>query len=121
MHLQQICHIIWHTEGPLLLTKQPLTKQYLECREICMLSHEEIKQIIGKIGGGRRTKIDECKTGRQKYHRGRLVEWTWILVMIKLEGGYRFEICPDNKKDKNTLRYLILKNVVDGFTIMTDC
>lgn len=55
--------------------------------------------------------IDECKIGKRKFNRGRLLERTWVLGMIELNTGidmgkrerrggrYRLEICPDNKRD----------------------
>jgi transposase-like protein len=41
--------------------------------------------------------------------------------MIDLDGGYRLEICPGNKRDKQTLKALITKHVANESTIMTDC
>jgi hypothetical protein len=41
--------------------------------------------------------------------------------MINLDGGYRLEICPGNKRNKQTLKALITKYVADESTIMTDC
>lgn len=68
--------------------------------------------------------IDECKIGRRKYERGRVIKGSWILGMI-LRGHsskYRLEICPDNKRDKETLIALI-KNIAPGThnQIQTDC
>ncbi len=45
---------------------------------------------------------------------------TYILL-IDLDGGYRLEICPGIKRDKQTLKALITKHVADESTIMIDC
>lgn len=72
-----------------------------------------------KIGGeGHTVEIDKCKIGRRKYNRGRIIEGHWILGMIDREGGYRLEICPDNKRDRITLESLIIKHVAPGTIIM---
>ncbi len=99
-----------------------IARRYAECREVCITALELRKLSDGKIGGeGRVVEIDECKIGRRKFNKERIVDGSWILGMIDLDGGYRLEICPDNKRDKTTLRDLITKNVADGSTIMTDC
>jgi hypothetical protein len=52
------------------------------CREVCMISIDDKYKSRGKIGGpGHVVEIDECKIGRRKYHRGRIVEGNWILGM----------------------------------------
>ena len=39
----------------------------------------------GKTGGPNHVvQIDECKIGRQKFHKGRVVEGNWILGMIDM-------------------------------------
>lgn len=98
------------------------------CREVCINYVEEKFQNEEKLGGpGVVVEIDECKIGKRKYNRGRLVEGTWILGMIeiipdgKVRGGrYRLEICPDNKRDAATLIPLIMKHVLPETTIVTD-
>lgn len=98
-----------------------ITMWYTKCREICMDALHNIYNE-NKIGGeGHIVEIDESKIGRRKYNRGRLIEGTWILGMIDREGGFRLEICPNNKRDKLTLEALITKNVAPGSIIMTDC
>ena len=55
----------------------------------------------GLIGGpGHVVEIDECKIGRRKCNRGRMIEGQWIIGMIDLNGDFRIEICPDNKRDQ---------------------
>ena len=77
------------------------------------------------------------KLGRRKFQRGRVVEGSWILGFIELESGeVRLEICPDNKRDQETLLTLIQyasshfiqsylhisrKHVAINSTILTDC
>jgi len=78
----------------------------------------------GPIGGlGKVVEIDECKIGRRKFERGRVVEGSWILGLIErgCPENYRLEICPDNKRDKDTLLSLIKKNIKPGTEIHTDC
>ncbi len=66
----------------------------------------------GKIGGpGHVVEIDERKIGRRKFNRGRIIDGNWILGMIDLDGGYRLEICPGNKRGKQTLKALTTKHV----------
>jgi len=95
---------------------------YSYCREVCLLALDKKYEDEGKIGGpGHVVEIDESKIGKRKFNKGRWVEGSWVLGMIDLEGGFRLEICPDNKRDKDTLESLITKHVADGSTIMTDC
>ena len=56
------------------------------CREICMISMDSKYWQRGKIGGpGHVVEIDECKIGRRKYHRGHVIEGSWILGMIDVQ------------------------------------
>jgi transposase-like protein len=99
-----------------------IASRYSLCREICMIALEHRNESEGKIGGeGRVVEIDECKIGRRKFNEGRIIDGNWILGMIDLDGGYRLKVCPENKRDKTTLRDLIIKNVASESTIMTDC
>lgn len=77
----------------------------------------------GPLGGpGHVIEIDEMKMGRRKYERGRVVEGSWILGMIDIQTNeIRLEICPDNRRDQNTLLNLIQKHVRPDSTIFTDC
>jgi transposase-like protein len=93
---------------------------YSFCRQMCMHSlDQQFETLIG--GPGHIVEIDECKIGRTKYSRGRFVEGHWILGMMDHDGGYRLEICPENKRDRQTLQALITKHVAPDTTIMTDC
>ena len=98
-----------------------VTDWYSYCRETCM-DELDCKYDEGEIRGeGHVVEIDECKIGRRKYNRGRMIDGHWILGMIDRGGGFRLEICPDNKRDRATLDELIKKHVAPGITIMTDC
>ena len=76
----------------------------------------------GPLGGpGNVIECDEMKLGRRKYQRGRVVESNWILGMVDIETNeVRLEICPDNKRDANTLLKLIQKHVQPNTTLFTD-
>ncbi|CAF0963153.1 unnamed protein product [Brachionus calyciflorus] len=58
-----------------------------------------------------------------------MVEGSWILGIIDLGTeeapnpieDFRFEICPNNSRDGQTLLALIIKHVEKGSTIITDC
>ena len=92
------------------------------CREVCMCALDDKYEAEGRIGGpGGTVEIDEAKVGKRKFNRGRPREGNWILGMIDREGGYRLEICPDNRRDRETLFPLIKKHVAPGTEIMTDC
>ena len=44
-----------------------------------MLSMDDKYANRGKVGGSKNiVQIDECKIGREKHHRGRIVEGSWI-------------------------------------------
>jgi hypothetical protein len=98
-----------------------IAKRYSDCREICMIALERKVECDGKIGGpGHVVEIDECKICRRKFNRGRIIDGSWILGMIDLDGLYRLEICPGNKRDIQTLTALITKHVADESTIVID-
>ena len=87
--------------------------------------HEQIAEDVTtkiKIGGvGTVVELDESKFGKRKYHRGRMVEGTWVLGGIQRETNHCFLIpCPGNKRDESTLVAIIQKFVLPGTTIITD-
>ena len=48
-------------------------------REVC--ADRIMNHHAGPIGGPATTvEIDESKFGKMKYHRGRKIEWKWVLV-----------------------------------------
>jgi len=69
--------------------------------EVCMATLDEQFEQEDLRDVGKVVEIDECKIGRRKYERGRIVEGSWI------PANYRLEICRDNKRDKDILLALI--------------
>lgn len=97
------------------LSRETVADRFSYCREICIVALDQQLEEEGQIGGiGEIVEIDECKIGRRKFERGRVVEGSWILGMIHRghPSKYRLEICPNNKRDKTTLINLIKKHVV---------
>lgn len=95
-------------------------------REVCMVWLDEKFVQVGRIGGpGIVVEIDESKIGKRKYNRGRLVEGHWIFGMIERlgngeKGKFRLAICPDNKRDQNTLLPIIQDHIEQGSIIHSD-
>lgn len=90
------------------ISKEKIADRFSFCREICMIALDNDFVQEGQLGGvGEIVEIDECKIGRRKYERGRVVEGHWILGMIHRghRERYRLEICPNNKRDKDTYSY----------------
>nr|CAD2183380.1 unnamed protein product [Meloidogyne enterolobii] len=92
------------------------------CREVTCVYLDGLYENDGPIGGpGHIIECDEMKLEKREYERGRVVEGSWILGMIDIETNeLRLEICPDNKRDKDTLLSLITKHVRPDSTIFTD-
>ncbi|XP_051171181.1 uncharacterized protein LOC127288027 [Leptopilina boulardi] len=60
------------------LSRETVADRFSFCREICMVALDQQLEEEGKIGGiGEIVEIDECKIGRRKYQRGRVVEGSW--------------------------------------------
>jgi len=76
----------------------------------------------GKISGANCTvEIDESKFGKRKYNCGRVVEGQWVVGGICRETGEIFvALCPDNKRDRETLTTITENHVNDRSTIITD-
>ena len=104
------------------LSKTTVSDWFSFCREVCMISMCN-KITNSKIGGpGHIVEIDECKIGRRKYNRGRLVEGNWILGMIdRNTREVRMAVCPGNRRDATTLYDLVSQHVEPTSTIYTDC
>ncbi|CAH2084406.1 unnamed protein product [Euphydryas editha] len=106
------------------VSTETIADRFSFCREVCMVTLDDNFETEGQSGGeGEIIEIDECKIGRRKYERGRIVEGTWVLG-INHRGhpeNYRLEICTDNKRDSDTLLKLIKKHVKIESTIHTDC
>ena len=92
-------------------------------REVCTIYLDGLYEDLGPIGGaGHVIEVDEMKMGRRKYNRGRVVDGSWILGFIDIEtNDVRLEICPENKRDRDTLFALIEKHVAPDSCIFTDC
>jgi len=59
------------------------------CREVCL---ETVAREIPKLikGTGLTVEIDESKSGKRKYNKGRLVECQWVVDGICRETKYIF-------------------------------
>lgn len=59
--------------------------------------------------------VDESKIGHRKYNRGRWLEGGWIFGCIE-DGSedFRVVVCPDNKRDWNTLSVIIDQHIAPG-------
>jgi len=106
-------------------SSETVSDRYSFCREVCAIGLDKKYEGEGYIGGnGFIVEIDECKIGRRKYERGRIVEGCWIFGMI-VRGestDYHLEICPDNKRDATIfLLKLIKKHVAPGTEIHSNC
>ena len=75
------------------------------CREVTGVYLDGLYETAGPIGGpGHVIQVDEMKLGRRKFNKGRLVEGNWLLGLIDEDTNeIRLEICPNNKRDADTL------------------
>ena len=93
------------------------------CRGVCFIANMNNETNTGgKIGGeGKVVEVDETKIGKRKFNRGRLTDGHWIFGMVERDSGkLRLEVCPDNKRDHQTLLSLINKHVEKNTTIMSN-
>lgn len=125
----EICHSIKEQEEQ-RLSSETISDWFSYLREVSLAALDNLYAQNGQIGGiGHIVEIDESKFGKRKYNRGKRVEGSWLLGMIDLgtaenpspEGNFRLEICPENKRDAETLIPLIQKHVAPGTTIYSDC
>ena len=67
--------------------------------------------------------IDESKSGKRIYNKGRLVEGQWVIGGICHETikDVFLVLCPENKRDAATLMEIIDRHVNKDSTIITDC
>ena len=123
------CHSIKENEDQ-RLSSETISDWFSYLREVSLTSLDTLYTQTGQIGGvGRIVEIDESKFGKRKYNRGKRVDGSWLLGMIDIgsvecpdpEGNFRLEICPENKRDAETLLPLIKKHVAPGTTIYSDC
>ena len=82
-----------------------------------------IRHSATKIGGANCTvEIDEAKFGKRKYNKGRVIEGQWVIGGICRETGEIFvALCPNNKRDSQTLISIIEEHVNSQSTVITDC
>lgn len=86
--------------------------------EVCC---EIVARNSRPIGGpGLTVEIDEGKFGKRKYNRGRFVDGQWVLGGICRETKECFMVSVP-RRDRATLIPIILLNVIQGSTIITDC
>ena len=125
----ELCHSIHENEDK-RLSSETISDWFSYLREVSLTALDTLYMSTGKIGGfGHIVELDESKFGKRKYNRGKRVEGSWLLGMIDIgtkdhpapEGNFRLEICPDNKRDAETLLPLIQKHVAPGTTIYSDC
>ncbi len=104
------------------LSSHSVARWYKICREACV-DWAEARVNEGKMGGaGSVIEVDKAMIGRRKHNRGRLVQGTWILGIVDVHtGDLRIEVCPDNRRDAETLLAIIGRHVEAGTTVMTDC
>ena len=107
----------------LTTSRETIADYYNYCREVCTWSVENKLATNEPIGGpGKIVEIDESKFGKRKYQRGRIVEGQWVFGGICREDKKIFLVpVPDNKRDRATLEPIILKHIVQGSTIISDC
>ncbi|CAH0388478.1 unnamed protein product [Bemisia tabaci] len=108
--------VIYRTRTPCTVSSETIANWYAYCREMCVIALDADYEDEGLIGcDGHLVEVDEMKLGRRKFHRGRIVEGSWIFGMIDRDTkAFRLEICPDNKRDKYTLMRMIMKHVEPG-------
>jgi len=71
---------------------------------------------------GLTVETDESKFGKRKYNKGRLVEGQWVVGGICRETGDVFlAVCPNNKRDAETLLDIIERHVDKQSTVIRDC
>jgi len=111
------------TDDSTVLSAVTIAEWFSYLREVCMDVLERKYEKHTKLGGpGHIVEIDECLIGHKKYRSGKAVEGNWVLGMIDRDTEeIRMEVCPNNKRDADTLVTLIKKHVHPETTIMTDC
>lgn len=97
-----------------------ISRWFTTFRQLITDRADRIIATTGQIGGpGKVVQVDEALIGRRKYHRGRVVEQTWVLGMIDEDGELRLEIV--DKRDADTLRVVIERHVQGDSVIHSDC
>lgn len=86
--------------------------------QVCIFWAEENCTILG--GEGKIVEIDEAKFGKRKYHRGRLIEGQWVLGGVERGSNKCFYVAVP-ARDAKTLIEVIVRWILPGTTIMSDC
>lgn len=76
-------------------SKATLTKWSRFCREVLLNALTLSKEKLGGIG--KIVEIDESKFGKRKYHRGRIVEGSWVFGAFERDTGRVFMITVDDR------------------------
>jgi hypothetical protein len=79
------------------------------CREVIMKCLDVVFEEEGLLGKNNdEVQIDETKIGKRKYHRGRMVDGSWIFGAVETKSNrLRLAIIPENKRtSKNMLDLL---------------
>lgn len=97
---------------------QTVTDWFSFCREVTVNYCVE-KSI--KLGGpGKTVEVDEAKFGKQKYHRGRVIEGQWVFGGFE-RGSKRLFLVPVPDRTKETLIGCIKEWILPGTHIVSDC
>ena len=80
---------------------------------------DEIDFVIG--GQGVTVEIDETKLGKRKYNKGHRVEGVWVLVGVERSEERKIFLRILPNRTAKTLEEMILRHVLPGTTIITDC
>lgn len=86
-------------------------------RDMMAVSMEEKGKKIG--GEGHTVEVDESAFGKRKYNRGRLRKTQWVVGGVDRTTKECFFVRVE-KRDKTTLRNVLLENIKEGTFIMTD-
>ena len=118
---KEICHSIRQNERT-RCTYKTIYDWFFYLKEIAITILRKRYQNHSQIGGpGQIVKLHKTKFGKHKYNQ----EGDWILTMIEVnadgsEGNFRFEICPKNKQDTETLLTLIKIHIKTGSSIVSN-
>lgn len=128
MDIQTICKFVFywlaHNHGQewmmveLQLASDTVVNWTNFCREVCLICLVDNSQKVG--GPGVIVEIDECKMGKRKYNRGRVIYGQWIFGGIERESKKLF-LVPVEERSKEHLLAVIQEWVLPGTTIISDC
>jgi len=98
---------------------------YSLCREVCALKIMKDSHDGDKLGGpGKTVEIDEAKSGKRKYNRGRMMKGVWIFGAIERTDDenscYKMKACVVGDRTAETLLGIIRQWILPGTTIISD-